>query len=190
MVASIFASPVFGLVGVWLGGHLQAKKDDARWKRELERENERWQRDDKRKWLDEQYRIYANLMGRVSEAMRATKLAFDMHPAYAAARQDETEALRRVDAAKIAVASVSPAVEAAALLGHTSITEEAWETYAAMTSVAFHGRRAEMPEMMRALGEARRSHSQLRALIRQELGIDQPGPPGTDDEGDEGDESF
>jgi len=36
---AILGAPIFGLLGVWLGGRLQAKKDDERWQRELERED-------------------------------------------------------------------------------------------------------------------------------------------------------
>lgn len=189
-VLSVLASPVFGLLGVWLGGHLQAKKDDERWQRELTREDERWRRDDRRKWLDEKYRLYSELMSVMSAAWQANRMAYDPHPAYAGGREEPGELQRRRAAAKETMALLGPAVRSIALMGDARINRLAAQLQTSLILTVVAAQKDDMQALMRYSSRAQRQHKQLRRSIREELGVDEPStlPPYTDREGQEPDQ--
>jgi len=77
-------------------------------------------REDRRRWLDEQYRLYTELMTHISEAVHATRTAYSVHPAYPDARRDEALSAQLVEEARTALRAVSPALHGVALMdiGH------------------------------------------------------------------------
>ncbi|MET8908404.1 hypothetical protein [Micromonospora sp. NPDC004551] len=51
-----------GVVGVLLGGLLQAWRDDRRWNRERENERERWRREEKARWFDKKTETFNHFL--------------------------------------------------------------------------------------------------------------------------------
>lgn len=182
---AVLASPLFGLAGVWLGGHLQAKKDDARWQRELDREAERWGREDRRKWLDEQHKIYGELMAKISDAVYRMGLAYDYHlSVVAGVGTDLGEADQRQleEAAKQATAAIGPVIESSALLAHSSVYELARGVQSRLALTAYMVGIGNRGEAVNRLRRARRDAVTLRSRIREELGVDVPTPLDGDEE--------
>ena len=119
---SVLAAPVFGLAGVWLGGHLQAKKDDERWRRELGREDERWNREDDRKWLDEKLHIYTGLLADLTQAFESSRRAYDPHAPYSTLR-DDAEQTRLGTVAHADLTSADEALRASVLLAGPRVNQ-------------------------------------------------------------------
>jgi hypothetical protein len=58
-------SGIVGVLGVLAGSWFTAQRDDRRWKRELEHEQDRWQREDERRWAEERRALYAQYLAAV-----------------------------------------------------------------------------------------------------------------------------
>ena len=61
------AIAVIGAVGVVSGGLLQAWRDDRRWKRERDREQERWHREDDNRWFEVRVKTYTSFFDAIEE---------------------------------------------------------------------------------------------------------------------------
>jgi hypothetical protein len=59
-----------GVVGVLTGSWLTARRDDRRYTREIEREQDRWNREDERRWVEQRRAIYVQYLNAVDPWMR------------------------------------------------------------------------------------------------------------------------
>lgn len=60
----LFAAAMTGTAAVG-GAWLQSRRDDKRWERERQREQERWAREDRARWHDERLKAYSEYTARV-----------------------------------------------------------------------------------------------------------------------------
>jgi hypothetical protein len=61
-LAASAISGSIGVVGVLTGSWLTARRDDTRQTREIEREHDRWDREDERRWVERRRRVYAQYL--------------------------------------------------------------------------------------------------------------------------------
>jgi hypothetical protein len=90
-VFTLLLAPVVAIISLLLGAYMHSRRDDKQWDRDRVREDARWQLESRTRWLSEQYRLYSELMKAMSEAVSATRFAYELHPSYASRRRDPEE---------------------------------------------------------------------------------------------------
>lgn len=60
------SSGALGATGVVVGQRVLARREDARWTREVRREDQRWEREDRHRWASERQRVFTEYLGLVS----------------------------------------------------------------------------------------------------------------------------
>lgn len=173
-VVSAVTTPMIGVLGVLLGARFQAGRDDARWKREADRERFRWEREDRKKWLDDKKVLYSEVMVAASAAMDASARIYDPHPSHAAHLNNlsEDELAELVENARIAVSDLRSRTRNLALIGDLEVERAAWSLQSDLVMTGFYGQRDERSEQFCYLSDARTGAERLRALIRADLGAD------------------
>jgi hypothetical protein len=62
-----------GALGVLAGALLQSWRDDRRWKRETERERDRWQREDRVRWYEKRFAAYDDFSAKTEAIVRVLR---------------------------------------------------------------------------------------------------------------------
>ncbi|WP_345500456.1 hypothetical protein [Pedococcus ginsenosidimutans] len=183
--AKVVAAPVSGLAGVYIGGVLQGRKDQERWEREVERENQRWQREDRARWLAEQHRLYSALMTVLQAQLSRTRWGYASDLLLGVGPDDESNAMARKEAEQLGN-EADKAVEAIGILGAKAIHREAQyvSQCLVMAGVMGNARRrddsdAYAEQVRDYFGKADDGLQKLRAMVRHELGVvdDAPADP-------------
>jgi hypothetical protein len=174
-LVALVVAPLAGIAGVVIGAFMQGRRDDRQWTRDEQREQARWDHERRTRWLDEQYQHYTAIMQSVSEAVWATRAAYELHPSWAAARADAAVAEQRVADARSAVAEAGEAVNAAALVIAPKVREIAEDGVRDMQMIPLVMGWTDTDEarqhFFESLGNVRRVQRGLKAAIRAELGI-------------------
>ncbi|MFC9486756.1 hypothetical protein ACFTZM_11840 [Streptomyces hydrogenans] len=81
------SSGALGATGVVVGQRVLARREDRRWLRDNEREEQRWEREDRHRWVNERQRVFAEYVGLVS-----TWRSYARHLRYSPTQMEVSEA--------------------------------------------------------------------------------------------------
>lgn len=175
-----FITPGFSLLGVYIGARFQAHKDDARWAREQAREEVRWNREDKQRWLEDKNRLYSELMEAASAALASSFAAYDPHPRYSARRVRQDHLSHLIGTAQQDCRALKQRIEALALLGNPNVESTALDLLRNLAVLEIYTEQEDMSTLIRSLNDARDHFRKLRRLVREDLGVPDSEQPSED----------